>query len=82
MTSLPLEKAIGRVKMIHRHTQLSEDCLRELSTFTFDFEKMANVLRSTRPQLFYRVQEIVEQVYQNKYVQFSFNEFIGVQVII
>lgn len=66
MTSLPYEKAKNRMKMIHNHVQLSDDCLRELSNFSFDFEKMAKVMRSTRPDLFYRVGEAADKLYTNK----------------
>jgi hypothetical protein len=68
MTSHPQESAKKRMKMINNQVELSEECLRELSTFTFDFEKVSTIMRSTRPQLYFRVQEAVAKVYANKYV--------------
>jgi acyl-CoA oxidase len=66
MTSLPLERAVGRMKTLYNQLKPSEDCMRELSTFSFDFEKVAKELRELRPDLFYKTQVAVEKNYAGK----------------
>ena len=68
MTSLPLERAVGRMKNLYNQLKPSEDCMRELSTFSFDFEKVAKELKELRPDLFYKTQIAVEKNYHGKYV--------------
>jgi hypothetical protein len=40
--------------------------MRELSSFSFDFEKVAKELKELRPDLFYKTQVAVEKNYAGK----------------
>lgn len=66
MTSLTPERAMKRLKMVKNQVQMTDDCLRELSSFTFDMEKVKSVVLSLRPKLYYTVSKAVEECYKDK----------------
>ncbi|CAI2386913.1 unnamed protein product [Moneuplotes crassus] len=61
-----MEKTLNSLNPMQSYLTPSEDYTRETSTFTFDFEKVATEIRKLRPELFYKVQSIVEKVYQGR----------------
>lgn len=66
MTSHAFEQAQNRIKLLNNQLPPSDDCLREMSTFTFDFEKVAKEIRNLRPESFYECADSFEQSYEGK----------------
>jgi hypothetical protein len=66
MTSHSFEQAKSRIKGLQNKREPSEDCLRELSTFTFDFEKVQKELHDLRPKTFFDLSEQMESLIDGK----------------
>ena len=68
MTSHSMDKTLNRIRLVKNQIAPSDDCLKELSTFSFDLEKVAQEVRNLRPELFFKTQTIVEKNYEGRYV--------------
>ena len=66
MTSQGMDRALNRIRVVKNQIAPSDDCLRELSTFRFDLEKVAREVRDLRPELFYKIQNVVEKNYEGR----------------
>mmetsp|Transcript_4284 Transcript_4284/g.4944 ORF Transcript_4284/g.4944 Transcript_4284/m.4944 type:complete len:120 (+) Transcript_4284:3-362(+) len=66
MTSHSIDKALNRIRILQNQIGPSDDCLRELSTFSFDLEKVSNEVRNMRPELFFKIQDLTEKHYEGR----------------
>jgi hypothetical protein len=66
MTSHSFEQAKSRIRGLQNKMEPSDDLVRELSTFTFDFEKVQKELYDLRPKTFYDCAEGMEGLIDGK----------------